>query len=104
MRSQWQTRGKQLGCLGRPPSSLTMFAVHKQTHPPTTVEHCVCARFVSPAEDNLIIAKNTLLEVYRLKPRPPKQVTEEKSSGMGDAFFPRAIGWNRMTCFAGLCC
>lgn len=51
-----------------------MFAVHKQTHPPTTVEACLSTNFVSAEESNLIIAKNTLLEVYRLKSRPPRKV------------------------------
>ena len=47
-----------------------MYALYKETHPPTAVEHCVCCSFlrgVSCGEHNLITAAASYLYVYRLK-------------------------------------
>ena len=42
-----------------------MYAVYKQIHPPTAVEHSVCCRFFSTHEHNLVIGGATQLRVYR---------------------------------------
>ncbi|KAG2388687.1 hypothetical protein C9374_000126 [Naegleria lovaniensis] len=41
-----------------------MYACFKQLHPPTAVSFCLSARFTSPNDENLIIAKNHVMEVY----------------------------------------
>ncbi|EFC40480.1 CPSF A subunit [Naegleria gruberi] len=45
-----------------------MFACYKQLHPPTAVSFCLKARFTSANDENLIIVKNNIMEVYLIKP------------------------------------
>lgn len=42
-----------------------MYAIYKQTHPPTGVEHCVHCHFMSPVESNLVVAGTSQLRIYR---------------------------------------
>ena len=42
-----------------------MYAIYKQTHPPTGVEHSAFCHFFSPNEANLVVAGTTNLRVYR---------------------------------------
>lgn len=42
-----------------------MYAIYKQTHPPTGIEHCVYCQFFSSAEKNLVVAGTTQLRIYR---------------------------------------
>ena len=50
-----------------------MYALYKEIHPPTAVEHCVSCRFLrgSSGEHNLVTAAASYLRVYRLKKVPP---------------------------------
>ena len=43
-----------------------MYAMYKQVHPPTAVEHCVFCHFFSREERSLVVAKTSELCVYRL--------------------------------------
>ena len=43
-----------------------LYAIFKQTHPPSGVEHCVVCKFFSSSENNLVIAGTSLIRVYRL--------------------------------------
>jgi cleavage and polyadenylation specificity factor subunit 1 len=45
-----------------------MYAIYKQMHPPTGVEHCVYCNFLSTTELNLVIAAVNQIHVYRLNP------------------------------------
>ncbi|XP_013791194.2 cleavage and polyadenylation specificity factor subunit 1-like [Limulus polyphemus] len=45
-----------------------MYAFHKQTHPPTGVEHCLYCNFYNMEEHNLIVAQASHLKVFRLVP------------------------------------
>ncbi|KAK3085849.1 hypothetical protein FSP39_009622 [Pinctada imbricata] len=45
-----------------------MYAVYKQTHPVTGIEHCVYCNFFNTSERNLVIASVNTLHVYRLNP------------------------------------
>lgn len=50
-----------------------MYALYKEIHPPTAVEHCVSCRFVrgsSGLEHNLVTTAASYLRVYRLKKVP----------------------------------
>ncbi len=42
------------------------FLLHKTTHAPTGVEHCIESHFISSQEQNLIVAQSSELLVYRL--------------------------------------
>lgn len=42
-----------------------MYAIYKQAHPPTGVEHCVCCQFFSAVENNLVVAGTSQLRIYR---------------------------------------
>ena len=44
-----------------------MYALHRQVHPPTAVEHCVYCNFFSRKERSLVVAKTSELCVYRLR-------------------------------------
>lgn len=47
-----------------------MYALYRETHPPTAVEHCVSCRFLrgsSEEDHNLVTAAASYLRVYRLK-------------------------------------
>ncbi|XP_033126019.1 cleavage and polyadenylation specificity factor subunit 1-like isoform X2 [Anneissia japonica] len=43
-----------------------MYAMYKQTHPPTGIEHCIYCNFYNRDEENLLIADTNQLHVYRL--------------------------------------
>lgn len=43
-----------------------MYAIYKQLHPPTGVEHCVYCNFFSSSEQNLVITAVNQIHVYRL--------------------------------------
>lgn len=42
-----------------------MYAIYKQNHPPTGVEHCVYCQFFSAVENNLVVAGTSQLRIYR---------------------------------------
>ncbi|XP_064466494.1 cleavage and polyadenylation specificity factor subunit 1-like [Ornithodoros turicata] len=48
--------------------STSMYAVYKQTHPPTGIEHSVYCNFYNSRSKNLVVAGATVLKVYRLVP------------------------------------
>jgi len=52
------------------------YPLFKTLHPPTTIDHCVAARFTSENDLNLVVARECLLEVYRL----PTSTTTTSSS------------------------
>jgi len=43
-----------------------VYALYRQMHPVTTIEHCVCCNFVDNDQKNLVVAGTNLLQVYRL--------------------------------------
>uniref|UniRef100_A0A8C9L0G9 Uncharacterized protein n=1 Tax=Serinus canaria TaxID=9135 RepID=A0A8C9L0G9_SERCA len=47
-----------------------MYAVYKQTHPPTGLEFSLYCHFFSAAERNLVVAGTSQLFVYRLNHEP----------------------------------
>ena len=52
-----------------------MYAIYKQTHPPTGVEHCVHCHFVSSVESNLIVAGTSQLRIYKFYAQDEVRVT-----------------------------
>ena len=51
---------------GSGPQPLTMYAIYKQIHPPTGIEHCVHCNFFSATYKNLVVSGVNQLHVYRL--------------------------------------
>uniref|UniRef100_T1J479 Cleavage and polyadenylation specificity factor subunit 1 n=1 Tax=Strigamia maritima TaxID=126957 RepID=T1J479_STRMM len=47
-------------------TSAVMYAVHKQLHPPTGVEHAIYCHFFNRREKNLVMAGSNQLRVFRL--------------------------------------
>ena len=47
-------------------ATATMYAVYRQLHPPTGIEHSIYCNFLSSSEKNLIITGVNQLSVYRL--------------------------------------
>jgi len=45
-----------------------MYALHRQTHPPTGIEHCVYCNFFNTSERNLVVSAVNQLNVFRLNP------------------------------------
>jgi cleavage and polyadenylation specificity factor subunit 1 len=43
-----------------------LYAIFKQAHPPSAVEHCLVCNFYSANENNLVVAGTSLVRVYRL--------------------------------------
>eukprot|EP00937_MAST-01D_sp_MAST-1D-sp2_P005563 g5563.t1 len=43
---------------------MSSYQIYKPLHPPTGVEHAVCAHFTSTARWNIVLARTSLLEVY----------------------------------------
>ena len=44
-----------------------MYALHKELHPPTGMEHCLYCHFYGNDEKNLVVAGVNQLLVYRLR-------------------------------------
>lgn len=44
-----------------------VYALYRQVHPVTTIEHCICCNFVDSDQKNLVIAGTNVIQVYRLK-------------------------------------
>ncbi|KAL3859426.1 hypothetical protein ACJMK2_009649 [Sinanodonta woodiana] len=63
-----------------------MYAVYKQTHPTTGVEHSIYCNFFNMKEKNLVIASVNQIHVYRLNPdnedaKKPDEVKDQESTG-----------------------
>ena len=43
-----------------------LYAIFKQAHPPSAIEHCLVCNFYSAVENNLVVAGTSLVRVYRL--------------------------------------
>ena len=43
-----------------------LYAIFKQAHPPSGIEHCLVCNFYSTNENNLVVAGTSLVRVYRL--------------------------------------
>ena len=43
-----------------------LYAIFKQAHPPSAIEHCLVCNFYSAYENNLVVAGTSLVRVYRL--------------------------------------
>ncbi|KAI8072997.1 CPSF A subunit region-domain-containing protein [Gongronella butleri] len=57
---------------------MSAYTIHKELFPPQTVEHVQRGHFTSPHAVNLIVAKDSLLQIYRFVeyvPRPPDNTT-----------------------------
>ncbi|XP_066019502.1 cleavage and polyadenylation specificity factor subunit 1-like [Pocillopora verrucosa] len=57
-----------------------MYAIYKQTHPPTGIEHCVYCQFFSPAENNLVVAGTSQLRIYKFYTQDEHNSTGSASS------------------------
>ncbi|XP_044171683.1 cleavage and polyadenylation specificity factor subunit 1-like [Acropora muricata] len=57
-----------------------MYAIYKQTHPPTGVEHCVHCHFVSSVESNLIVAGTSQLRIYKFYAQDEQSTPGSSSS------------------------
>ena len=44
-----------------------MYALYKELHPPTSVDHCVSCRFTSETDANVITASGHVLRVYKVR-------------------------------------
>lgn len=44
------------------------YAVFRQTHPPTGMEHCIEAHVTGENDINLVVAKTSFLQIYNLSP------------------------------------
>lgn len=65
----WKEENEEEYCLEK------MYAIYKQTHPPTGVEHCVHCHFVSSVESNLIVAGTSQLRIYKFYTQDEVRVT-----------------------------
>lgn len=45
-----------------------MYAIYRELHPPTGVEHCLECNFFGPKRKSLAVAAATVLKVYDLCP------------------------------------
>ena len=43
-----------------------LYAIFKQAHPPSSIEHCLVCNFYSAFENNLVVAGTSLVRVYKL--------------------------------------
>ena len=53
-----------------------MYAIYKQMHPPTGVEHCVHCHFFSSVESNLVVAGTSQLRIYKFYTQDEVRVTQ----------------------------
>ena len=44
-----------------------MYALYKELHPPTSVDHCVSCKFTSETDANVITASGHVLRVYKVR-------------------------------------
>ena len=57
-----------------------MYAIHKQTHPPTGLEHCVYCQIFSSAESNLVAVGTSQLRIYHF------YTQDEVGDGLRESF------------------
>ena len=43
-----------------------MYAIYRELHPPTGVEHCIECRFLDVNQSSLVVAATSMLRVYNL--------------------------------------
>ena len=43
-----------------------MYAIYREVHPPTGVEHCLECHFVDGSQKNLVIAATSILKVFQV--------------------------------------
>ena len=43
-----------------------MYAVYREVHPPTGIEHCLECHFVDSSQKNLVVAATSVLRVFTL--------------------------------------
>ena len=53
-----------------------MYPVYRRLSPPSCIDHSVSCRFTSPTDINLIVARGSLLQIYKFL-EEPKLVAEE---------------------------
>ena len=44
-----------------------MYALYKELHPPTAVDHCVSCKFLNSKDLNIVTASGHVLRVYKVK-------------------------------------
>ncbi|CAH1761431.1 3424_t:CDS:10 [Entrophospora sp. SA101] len=59
---------------------MSIYPLYKDLFPPTGVEEVVCASFTSPTDINLIVARSSILQIYRFVEQA--EVTKEEETAM----------------------
>jgi len=59
-------------------------ACHKISFPPTCIDHCVRANFISESQTNLIVARSTLLQIYELRAHNFEEQAHQKGQATLD--------------------
>ncbi|CAG8741194.1 6552_t:CDS:2 [Acaulospora morrowiae] len=55
---------------------MSIYPLYKEIFPPTNVEEVVCANFTSPKDVNVIVARTSVLQIYKFVERA-ETITEE---------------------------
>lgn len=71
-------------------TSTAIYTCYRQLHPPTGVDHTVFGSVTSPGSRDLVVAKASILELYKVHRQPGADSSSSSSKGGRDASQPAA--------------
>lgn len=71
---------------------MSIYPLYKDLFPPTGVEEVVCASFTSPTDINLIVARSSILQIYRFVEQAEVTKEEEETAMEEDVNLVNVFG------------
>ena len=82
---------------------MSIYPLYKEVFPPTVVDNVVCAAFTSPNDVNLIVARTSILQIYRFveefSPARLCRCTREASQSLNCNFHREVAKRAKIFCF-----
>jgi cleavage and polyadenylation specificity factor subunit 1 len=69
---------------------MSIYPLYKEVFPPTVVDNIVCAAFTSPCDVNLIVARTSILQIYRFV--EDVELIAEENTGEDESNLTQELG------------
>ena len=73
-----------------PVDKMSIYPLYKEVFPPTVVDSVICAAFTSPSDVNVIVARTSILQIYKFV-EDIELITEE-STGEDESNITQELG------------